>query len=130
MSKENIINNKLLSLSKSKFRNSFHLRKYMIQYIDEKGMEVIKNHAYDFVNNKLKPANPLNDGKQTPMKGHPVFIAMHACGCCCRGCLEKWHNIPKGRELLDNEVNYIVYLLLSWIKIEYNKKTKRSELNE
>ena len=130
MSKENIISNKLLSLSKSKFRNSFHLRKYMIQYIDEKGMEVIKNHAYDFVNNKLKPANPLNDGKQTPMKGHPVFIAMHACGCCCRGCLEKWHNIPKGRELTDNEVNYIVYLLLSWIKIEYNKKTKRSELNE
>ena len=124
MSKDVIIKNKLLSLAKSKFRSSFHLRKYMIKYIDDKGWEVIKNHAYDFVKEKLKPANPLNDGKQTPMKGHPVFIAMHACGCCCRGCLEKWHKIPKGRELTENEVNYIVYLLLSWIKIEYNKNTK------
>jgi exodeoxyribonuclease V alpha subunit len=88
-------------------------------------MEVVKNHAYDFVNYKLRPANPLNDGKQTPMKGHPVFIAMHACGCCCRGCLEKWHKIPKGRELLDNEVNYIVFLLLSWIKNEYNNSKLR-----
>ena len=125
MEKDVIIKNKLLALSKSKFRSSFHLRKYMINYIDEKGMEVIKNHAYDFVNEKLRPANPLNDGKQTPMKGHPVFIAMHACGCCCRGCLEKWHNIPKGRELSDNEVNYIVFLLLSWIKNEYNNSKLR-----
>ncbi len=125
MEKDVIIKNKLLSLSKSKFRSSFHLRKYMIEYIDEKGMEVVKNHAYDFVNDKLRPANPLNDGKQTPMKGHPVFIAMHACGCCCRGCLEKWHKIPKGRELLDNEVNYIVFLLLSWIKNEYNNSKLR-----
>ena len=125
MEKDVIIKNKLLSLSKSKFRSSFHLRKYMIEYIDEKGMEVVKNHAYDFVNDKLRPANPLNDGKQTPMKGHPVFIAMHACGCCCRGCLEKWHKIPKGRELSDNEVNYIVFLLLSWIKNEYNNSKLR-----
>ena len=125
MEKDEIIKNKLLSLSKSKFRSSFHLRKYMIEYIDEKGMEVVKNHAYDFVNDKLRPANPLNDGKQTPMKGHPVFIAMHACGCCCRGCLEKWHKIPKGRELSDNEVNYIVFLLLSWIKNEYNNSKLR-----
>ena len=125
MEKDVIIKNKLLSLSKSKFRSSFHLRKYMIEYIDEKGMEVVKNHTYDFVNDKLRPANPLNDGKQTPMKGHPVFIAMHACGCCCRGCLEKWHKIPKGRELTDNEVNYIVFLLLSWIKNEYNNSKLR-----
>ena len=119
------MNDILDKLSKSKFRSSFHLRKYMIEYIDEKGMEVVKNHTYDFVNDKLRPANPLNDGKQTPMKGHPVFIAMHACGCCCRSCLEKWHKIPKGRELSDNEVNYIVFLLLSWIKNEYNNSKLR-----
>ena len=120
MSKESIIEEKLLSLSKSKFRSSFHLRKYMIDYIDEKGMETIKNHAYDFVREKLAPSNPKNDGKQTPMKGHPVFIAQHACGCCCRGCLEKWHHIPRGRELTNNEINYIVTLLLEWIRKEYH----------
>ena len=77
-------------LFKSKFRSSFVLRKYMISYIDEKGMDKIKSHAYDFINQKLKPAYPLNDGRQTPTKNHPVFIAQHACACCCRGCLESY----------------------------------------
>ena len=117
-SKEKIINNKLLELSNSKFRNSFHLRKYMIKYIDEKGMDKILEHAYDFVNQKLVILKD-NDGKQTPMKGHPVFIAMHACACCCRGCLEKWHDIPKNKKLSNNEINYIVTILMEWIKKEY-----------
>lgn len=115
------IDNILYKLSLSKFRSSFHLRKYMIDYIDDKGLDTIKDHAYDFINKRLKPSVILNDGKQTPMKGHPIFIAQHACGCCCRGCLEKWHNIPKGRELSSDEVEYIVTLLMKWVKDEYNK---------
>lgn len=106
------------SLSKSKFRSSFHLRKYMISYINEKGLDVIERHAYDFVNKKLKPAYPKNDGRQTAMKGHPVFIAQHATATCCRGCLEKWHKIPKGRELTDNEVEYIVKVIMIWLEKE------------
>ena len=121
MTKEDIINNKLSELSKSKFRSSFHLRKYMIDYIDDKGMETIKKHAYDFITTKLAPAYPENDGKQTPTKNHPVFIAQHACACCCRGCLEKWHHIPKGKELTNNEINYIVSILLTWINNEYKR---------
>ena len=113
-----IIDNKLSELSKSKFRSSFHLRKYMIEYIEKNGLEKIKDHAYDFINQKLAPANPANDGKQTPTKNHPVFIAQHACACCCRSCLEKWHHIPKGRELTKNEINYIVSLLMEWINRE------------
>ena len=93
----------------------------MIDYINDKGIDTIRNHAYDFINNRLKPANPKNDGKQTPMKGHPVFISQHATGTCCRGCLEKWHNIPKGKELTDNEVNYIVKLILKWIDKEMER---------
>lgn len=116
--KETIINKKLKELSKSKFRSSFHLRKYMIEYIDNKGMDTIIRHAYDFVNQKLLVLSS-NDGKQTPMKVHPVFVAMHACGCCCRGCLEKWHHIPKDKKLTNNEVNYIVSLLMEWIRREY-----------
>ena len=116
----NDINNKLLELSKSKFRNSFHLRKYMIKYIDDKGIDIIKKHTIDFINEKLEPAEPKNDGKQTPMKNHPTFIAMHACACCCRGCLEKWHHIDKGRKLTRDEKNYIYRLLMTWIIKEYN----------
>ena len=115
------INKKLYELSKSKFRSSFHLRKYMIEYIDEKGIDKIEEHAYDFINKNIKPKNIKNDGKQTPMKAHPVFIAQHATACCCRNCLEKWHHIPKGRELTDKEINYLVALIMEWIKRDYKR---------
>lgn len=118
-----IIDNELDILAKSKFRNSFHLRKYMIKYIEDKGMDTILNHTYDFVNQKLAILKE-NDGKQTPMKGHPVFIAMHACACCCRGCLEKWHHIPNNKILTNNEKNYIVSLLIEWIRREYKNNNK------
>src|SRR3546814_7102519 len=52
------------------------------------------------VEKRLAPAEPVNDGKQTPMRGHPVLIAQHATATCCRSCLAKWHGIPAGR-LLD-----------------------------
>lgn len=109
----------LNKLSKSKFRSSFHLNKKMKQYISEKGLDKIKEHGYDFINKRLKPKNVLNDGKQTPYRGHPIFIAQHACGCCCRGCLEKWHKINKNKELTNIEVDYIVNLLMKWIEKEY-----------
>lgn len=115
------INKVLDSLSKSKFRSSFTLRKYMLDYINDKGLDTIKCHAYDFINKRLKPKDIPNDGKQTPMKGHPVFIAQHACGCCCRECLEKWHHIEKNRELTNEEVDYIVNLLMTWINKSLTK---------
>ena len=123
MESEIIINNILNSLSKSKFRDSFHLNSKMKEYVNIKGINMVKSHAYDFINERLKPAYPRNDGKQTPIKQvHPVFIAQHACACCCRGCLEKWHKIPKGKELSDKEIDYIVELLMKWIKNEIIKK--------
>ena len=102
-------------LSKSKFRSSFHLNKKMKEYVVSKGMDVIKSHAYDFILGRIAGDNILNDGKQTPMKGHPVFIAQHACACCCRGCLEKWYHIPKDRKMTSEEVEYVVNILMKWI---------------
>lgn len=110
----------LYKLSKSKFRSSFHLKEKDKNYIKEKGMDVIKSHACDFVRNKLAPAYPKNDGKQTPMKGHPVFIAQHACACCCRGCLNKWYKVPIGVELTEIQQEKIVNLLMDWIESEMN----------
>ncbi len=116
-----IYNNVINKLQKSKFRSSFKLKQKDIDYINEKGMSMIKRHAVDFINQKLAPANPENDGKQTPMKNHPVFIAMHACACCCRTCLYKWHKIPMNKELTKDEKNYIYGLLIYWITLEYKK---------
>lgn len=110
------------SLAKSKFRGSFHLNSKMKDYVKEKGIDKINSDAYDLIEKRLAPANPLNDGKQTPMRQvHPVFIAQHACGCCCRGCLERIHHIPKNKELSKSEIDYIVEVIMTWIKREITK---------
>lgn len=112
------MNNDLIlkKLFLSKFRNSFKLKEKDILYINEKGIDVIKSHAFDIIKKRLAPSFIINDGKQTPMKGHPVFIAQHATAACCRECLYKWHKIEKNKELNDNEINYIVNLIMDWIE--------------
>lgn len=110
----------LEKLGKSKFRSSFYLAKKDREYYENKGEEVIRSHARDFIKNKLAPAYPVNDGKQTPMSGHPVFKAMHGCACCCRGCLNKWYRVPIGRALTEDEQERIVNLLMSWLKKQMN----------
>ena len=116
------IDQALDKLEKSKFRSSFYLTKKERAYLDEKGIEVMKSHAEDFVRKKLAPANPINDGKQTPMHGHPVFKGMHATACCCRECLYKWYKVPKGRELTETEISKIVNLIIAWIERKYKAK--------
>ena len=108
----------LIKLEKSKFRNSFKLKEKDFTYIKEKTLEKIKEHALDFVNKRLARKYIANDGKQTPMKGHPVFIAQHATATCCRGCLSKWHHIEKDKELTEKEKEYIVNIIMKWINKE------------
>lgn len=115
------INETLQRLSESAFRASFHLTKKEKEYVKEKGMDVIERHTRDFIDNKIGAAYPINDGKQTPMKGHPTFKAMHACACCCRGCLNKWYRVPVGVELSDEQKDKIVHLLMTWIDKEMNR---------
>ncbi len=115
-------------LERSKFRSSFHLTKKEQLYLDEKGLAVIRLHAEDFVRQKLAPANPVNDGKQTPMHGHPVFKAMHATACCCRVCLNKWYGIPLHRELAVDEQERIVNLLMAWIERNRSHKPRQEML--
>lgn len=115
------IDNKLNSLEKSKFRSSFHLRNYMKEYINSKGVETIEKHCDDFINKNLKIYNKEKDGHQTPTKNHPVFIAQHATATCCRGCIEKWYHIPKEKELDDREIKCIKAIIMSWINRELKK---------
>jgi len=96
-SKDSIIPQKLASLKKFKFRSRFKLPQKDRDYIATKGLKTIKEHALQFVNSRVATDFPKNDGKQTPMRGHPVFIAQHATATCCRGCISKWHGIEKGK---------------------------------
>jgi exodeoxyribonuclease V alpha subunit len=137
-------------LAKSKFRSRFHLSADDRQYIAEKGMETIRRHCEDFVRTRLAQypplagaathreaatpsgqseakrlresrATPPNDGRQTPMRGHPVFLAQHACACCCRGCMEKWWKVPKGTPIPPARQSRIVDFLMAWIEKEYSR---------
>lgn len=105
-------------LSRSKFRSRFHLTEKDKAYAREKWPDTIRSHAKDFIEKRLAPAEIPNDGKQTPMRGHPVFIAQHATACCCRGCLAKWHGIPAGKALTEAQKQYVVDVLMAWIQRE------------
>ncbi|MDY4611995.1 MAG: DUF4186 domain-containing protein [Sphaerochaetaceae bacterium] len=103
-------------LAKSEFRSRFRLRETERRYIARKGMDTIESHARDFIAKRIAPAVIPNDGKQTPMKGHPVFIAQHATATCCRGCIGKWHGFQPGTELSTVQQDYLVGLVMEWIR--------------
>jgi uncharacterized protein DUF4186 len=112
----------LARLSKSSFRRRFHLTAADRTYLERKGTAVVLQHAVDFIGKRLAPAHPSNDGKQTPWRGHPVFVAQHATATCCRGCLEKWHRIPKGREMTEPEQRYAVQIIEAWLVSQIDRR--------
>ena len=115
------IDQALDKLRTSPFRAKFHLSEKDRAYVREKGMDTVRSHARDFIRTRLAPAVIPNDGKQTPMRGHPVFIAQHARACCCRGCLYKWYRVPPARELTEGQQEKIVNLLMAWIQREMDR---------
>jgi len=113
------------ALAKSVFRCSFQLRGKDLAYLHDKGLPLVLTHAQDFIAKRLVPALIPNDGKQTPYRGHPVFVAQHATACCCRGCLEKWHRIPQGRALTSEETAHIMAVLERWLRKEMEMNINR-----
>ena len=109
------VQEELSRLSHSSFRSQIRLGKQERDYLQTKGMSEILQHAAEFVEKRVAPAYPVNDGKQTPRRNHPVFVAQHATATCCRACLQKWHQIPEGRPLLAEEQQYIVRVIGEWL---------------
>jgi hypothetical protein len=105
-----------VALDRSQFRRSFRLRGRELEYLRSRGLPLVMAHAAEFVSQRLAPAQPANDGKQTPFRNHPVFVAQHATATCCRGCLEKWHRIPKGQPLSAEEQDHVLAVLERWLK--------------
>lgn len=103
------------TLKRSPFRMKFRLNARDADYLKAKGAHVIHTHACDFIAKRLAPAAPVNDGKQTPMRGHPVFVAQHATATCCRSCLAKWHNIEAGKELSVEQQAHAVAAIMRWL---------------
>lgn len=103
------------ALARSTFRSRFRLGPKERAYLAERTLPVILEHGRRFIQERLAPAVPKNDGRQTPMRGHPIFIAQHATATCCRGCLEKWHRIPAGQPLTEEEIAHILAVLARWL---------------
>jgi hypothetical protein len=102
-------------LAKSPFRRRFHLGSKERDFLAARGLPAVLEHARDFLDKRLAPANARNDGKQTPLRGHPVFIAQHATATCCRSCLEKWHGIPRSHDLNAVERDHVAMVLQRWL---------------
>ena len=110
------IQDTLARLGHSRFRASFSLSAKDRAYARAKGRDTIDRHAHEMLAKRVGPAHPLKDGKQTPYRGHPVFTAQHATATCCRGCIERWHHIPRGQALTDAEVDALARLVMAWIE--------------
>ena len=56
----------------------------------------------------------VKEGRQTPWatSKHATIIdcSKHATGTCCRRCLQKWHGIPRDRELSQADLVYLSLL--------------------
>jgi hypothetical protein len=103
------------ALARSPFRQRFRLGPKERSDMATKGRAVMLEHAAAFVARRLAPAAPAKDGKQTPFRGHPVFVAQHATATCCRKCLEKWHGIDRGHALTTAEQAHVVATIARWL---------------
>ena len=110
---------RLERIGRQRFRARFSLRGRDRAIVDLRGLDTIRTHAHDLIGARLAPAEPRNDGKQTPSRGHPVFVAQHATATCCRTCLARWHGIPAGRPLSADEQDYVVEAICRWSVRQY-----------
>jgi predicted Fe-S protein YdhL (DUF1289 family) len=112
------IDRRLDELARQRFRSKFHLRGRERALVELRGQETIRKQAAELIAKRVAPAEPFKDGKQTPYRGHPVFVAQHATATCCRSCLRRAHEIPKGHELTAEEQDYVIEVIWRWIKRE------------
>jgi hypothetical protein len=112
------LDERLDRIGRQPFRAKFHLRGRDRGLAQLHGPERLRRHARELIGQRLAPAFPRNDGKQTPYRGHPVFVAQHATATCCRSCLQRNHGIAPGVELTPEQQDYVVEVIMRWIERE------------
>jgi len=68
---------------------------------------------------------PYRDGTQTPFHGNIIYYGQHATATCCRKCIEVWHGILRGRELIAEEVDYLAELLRAYVTFKLPEISER-----
>jgi hypothetical protein len=110
------IDERLARLARQPFRARFALRGPDLLNAQSRTASALRQHARDIIRQRVAPAQPRNDGRQTPYRGHPVFVAQHATATCCRRCLAKWHGIAAGADLTADQVDYVVEVISRWVE--------------
>jgi len=80
-----------------------------------KGRLTLREAAAKRLRRSIGQAQPARDGRQTPFEGNILYYAQHALACCCRTCLEYWHGIAKDKELAEDEIVYLVDLIMRFV---------------
>jgi hypothetical protein len=125
MASQGELDQRLDRIARHPFRARFHLRERERSYAELRSEQTLRVHADELIAKRLAPAAPYKDGKQTPYRGHPVFVAQHATATCCRTCLERRHGIERGRELSADERAYVVDVITCWIERELEQPPDR-----
>ena len=110
------ISDLLARLARDRFRQRFSLRDRELAHLQTWGLEKVMRDARQLLARRVAPAEPANDGRQTPWRNHPVFVAQHATATCCRGCIEKWHSIPRGHALSPEEMDRLLSVIRAWLE--------------
>ncbi len=105
-------------LGLSAFRRKFRLQGKELAYLRTWGLPHVMKQGADLIKQRLALAAPRNDGSQTPWRNHPIFVAQHATGTCCRGCLEKTYGIAKGRALTVEQTAHVLSAIERWLREE------------
>ena len=98
-----------------------------INHARRKGLIRLQEAAEHRIRKYVGPAEPYRDGIQTPSKGNSIYYAQHATACCCRKCMEYWHNIPLGRDLTEKEITYFTELVMLYINEKLSTLTIEGE---
>lgn len=105
-------------LARSSFRRRFRLQGRELAHLQMWGLPRVMKEAEELIRKRVAPAQIANDGRQTPWRNHPVFVAQHATATCCRGCIDKTYEIAKGHQLEREELVLILGAIERWLQAQ------------
>lgn len=84
----------------------------------KRGLQNLRIDAEKIIRTRVSPASKdiFRDGTQTPLRGKLVYYAQHATATCCRKCAEEWHGIDRNRPLSQDEIRYMVDLIMLYVR--------------
>jgi hypothetical protein len=101
-------------LKKSSICNKFTLKEHEWNYLANRGLDAVLLEGRSIIIHRFSEDDSNHNCKNSPLRHHPVLVALHATGCCCRSSLFKWHGVDKEMELREKDIFYILLIIKEW----------------